>query len=101
MAFWQASKMQLAAFRPGIMSAVEIGEQLIMVCMEIAPEQRDDGHEHVFDQCGIVLAGEIEMFIGTDRRLLCAGDCYFIPAGQRHGWRTFAGLVKLFDITLK
>ena len=44
MAFWQAITMQLAAFRPGIMSAAEIGEQLIMVCMEIAPEQRDDGH---------------------------------------------------------
>ena len=48
-----------------------------MACMEIGPEMEDKGHEHSFDQCGIVTHGEIEMFIENDRRILKAMDTYF------------------------
>jgi hypothetical protein len=59
----------LEEFRPGIMSKAEFGDNLIMVCMEIGAGREDTGHKHAFDQCGIVLEGQIEMFIGADRRL--------------------------------
>jgi len=68
MAFWNLGALQLEAFRPGIMSKAELGNDLIMVCMEIAPGKEDSGHTHAFDQCGIVLEGQVEMFIGDDRR---------------------------------
>jgi hypothetical protein len=47
--------LQLEEFGPGINSKAEIGDNLTMVCMEIGPHKEDTGHEHPFDQCGIVL----------------------------------------------
>jgi quercetin dioxygenase-like cupin family protein len=101
MAFWNVNTLQLEAFRPGMMSKAEIGDNLIMVCMQIGQGEEDTGHEHPFDQCGIVLEGRIEMFVGQERRLLTANECYFIPSGERHGWKTFDKAVKILDISLK
>ena len=100
MAFWHIDTLQLQEFRPGIMSRAEIGTNLTMVCMEVGAGQEDFGHEHAFDQCGLVLAGGIEMFIGEERKTLGRDESYFIPAGTRHGWKTFNDPVKLLDICL-
>jgi quercetin dioxygenase-like cupin family protein len=101
MAFWDLDNLPLQAFRPGIMSKAEIGDSLIMVCMQIDPGKEDRGHEHAFDQCGIVLTGQIEMFVGQEHKVLDAGNCYFIPSGSHHGWKTFDKPVKILDISLK
>ncbi len=101
MAFWNLGTLQLEEFRPGIKSKAEIGNNLIMVCMQIGQGEEDIGHEHSFDQCGIVLEGQIEMFAGQERQLLNTNDCYFIPSGERHGWKTFDKPVTVLDISLK
>jgi quercetin dioxygenase-like cupin family protein len=101
MTFWNLNTLRLAEFRPGIKSTAEIGSNLIMVCMEIAPGREDAGHKHSFDQCGLVLEGRIEMFIGEERRLLAPQECYFIPSGEVHGWKTFDEPARILDITLK
>ena len=101
MSFWNLDDMELEQFRPGVMSKAQIGESLIMVCMQIDAGMEDAGHEHLFDQCGIVLEGEIEMFAGEERQLLKPNACYFIPSGRRHGWKTFDKPVKVLDISLK
>lgn len=101
MAFWDLNTLVLEKFRPGIVSKAELGNDLIMVCMEIAANMEDAGHVHTFDQCGVVLEGKIEMFVGDDRRLLHAHHSYFIPAGARHGWKTFDAAATLLDVTVK
>ncbi len=101
MAFWTLSTLKLEEFRPGIMSKAEIGNNLVMVFMQIDQGKEDTGHEHSFDQCGIVIEGQMEMFVGKKRRLLTANECYFVPSGRRHGWKTFDGPVKILDISLK
>jgi quercetin dioxygenase-like cupin family protein len=101
MAFWNLETIELAEFRPGIMSKVEIGDNLIMACMEIGPGKEDIGHKHPFDQCGIVLEGQIEMFAGKERRKLKSNETYFIPSGEQHGWKTFNKTVKILDISFK
>jgi len=101
MGIWNLSTLQLEEFRPGIMSKAEIGENLIMVCMEIGPGKEDTGHEHPFDQCGVVLDGQIEMFIGDEYNTLNSNESYFIPAGVRHGWKTFTEPVRLLDVSGK
>ncbi len=101
MAFWDLSAIQLKEFRPGIMSLAEMGENLIMVCMEIAPGMEDPGHAHPFDQCGLVLQGEIEMFVEEERRVVRQNQAYFLPAGKRHGWKTFQAPVRILDVSLK
>jgi quercetin dioxygenase-like cupin family protein len=101
MTFWNIVDLKLDEFRPGINSKAEIGDDLIMVCMEIGPGKEDAGHEHPFDQCGIVLQGQIEMFIGDERRILNTNETYFIPSGKLHGWKTFDNRVLLLDVSLK
>lgn len=99
MAFWNLATLELEEFRPGIMSRAEIGDDLIMVCMEIAPGKEDSGHKHVFDQCGIILEGQMELFIGKERKILKPGQAFFIPSGEHHGWKTFDSPVKVMDIS--
>jgi len=101
MAFWNLAAIDLEQFRPGILSKAHIGDGLIMACMEIGPGMEDAGHEHPFDQCGIVLEGKIQMFVGDDVKVLGASEAYFIPAGQRHGWKTFEKPVKILDVSRK
>ena len=100
MTFWNLGSLQLEEFRPGILSKAEFGDTLIMVCMEIEPEKEDTGHKHNFDQCGIVLGGQIEMYIGKERKLLSPNEAYFIPSGVQHGWKTLDKPVRLLDISL-
>lgn len=101
MSFWNLGTLNLEPFRPGIMSKAQIGGNLIMVCMQIDQGKEDTGHEHPFDQCGIVLEGNIEMFVDQERRVLNANECYFIPSGHRHGWKTFDQPVRILDISAK
>ena len=96
-----AKNAALADFRPGIKSKVELGSRLIMAIMEIGAGKEDRGHEHPFEQCGIVIEGEIEMFLGDERLLLGPMDTYFIPAGLFHGWKTTASRVRLLDVSGK
>ncbi len=100
MAFWNLGSIKLEEFRPGIMSKAQIGDNLIMVYMQISQGKEDTGHEHSFDQCGIVLEGQIEMFVSQERQLLNANECYFIPSGERHGWKTFDKPATVLDISL-
>jgi quercetin dioxygenase-like cupin family protein len=101
MAFWDLNTLRLEQFRPGILSKAEMGENLIMVCMEIGPGKEDLGHTHPFDQCGVVLEGEIEMVIGEERKVLHPKEAYFIPSGTPHGWKTFSAPARILDVSLK
>jgi mannose-6-phosphate isomerase-like protein (cupin superfamily) len=101
MAFWNSAELQLEEFRPGILSKAEIGSNLIMACMEIGPNQEDAGHEHIFEQCGIVLEGYIEMFIEDEYMTLGPNQCYFIRSGALHGWKTGAKPVRILDVSAK
>ena len=100
MSFWTLENLKLAEFRPGIFSKAEIGEKLIMVCMKIDAHKEDLGHAHPFDQCGIVVQGQIEMFVGDERKKISENETYFIPAGVKHGWKTSDKPVKILDISI-
>ena len=72
-----------------------------MVFMEIEAGKEDTGHRHQHDQCGIILSGKIHMFIGEVSRTLTSDESYFIPAGVKHGWKTFDKPVRLLDVSIK
>jgi len=101
MAFWDLKTLKLEEFRPGIQSKVETGAGLIMAFMDIAPQKEGAAHSHPFDQCGIVVEGEIEIAIAEEKRTLKPMMAYFIRAGENHNWKTHDSTAKILDITVK
>ena len=101
MGFWNLRTLRLDEFRPGIFSKVEAGSNLMMAIMEISPNKEGVEHQHPFDQCGMVVEGEIEMSIGEEKKLLRPMETYFIPAGISHNWKTAQSSAKILDIVLK
>jgi quercetin dioxygenase-like cupin family protein len=101
MGFWNLKTLKLDEFRPGIWSKIESGKNLTMAVMEIAPNKEGAAHEHPFDQCGVVVEGEIEMSIGEEKKLLKSLETYFIPAGIKHNWKTAVLSAKILDVVVK
>jgi quercetin dioxygenase-like cupin family protein len=101
MGFWDLKTLKLDEFRPGILSKAESGENLTMAFMKIAPNKEGVAHDHPFDQCGVVIEGEIEMSMGEEEKLLKPMETYFIPAGVKHNWKTAGLPAKILDIVVK
>jgi len=101
MGFWDLKTLKLDEFRPGIWSKLESGKNLTMAVMEITPNKEGTAHDHPFDQCGIVLEGEIEMAIGEEKKLLKPMGTYFIPEGVKHNWKTNSSSAKILDVVVK
>jgi len=101
MGFWDLKTLTLDEFRPGIWSKLESGTHLTMAFMEIAPNKEGIAHDHPFDQCGVVIEGEIEMSVGEEKKLMGPMETYFIPAGIRHNWKTTSSPAKILDIVAK
>jgi quercetin dioxygenase-like cupin family protein len=80
---------------------VEVGANLTLAFMEIAADKEGIAHAHNFDQCGIVIEGEIEMSLGEEKKVLRGMETYFIPAGTNHNWKTFGSLAKILDVVVK
>ena len=101
MGFWDLKSLKLDEFRPGIWSKVESGKNLTMAFMEISANKEGMAHDHPFDQCGVVIDGEIEISIGDEKKLLALMETYFIPAGVTHNWKTVALPAKILDVVIK
>jgi len=101
MGFWDLKKLKLDEFRPGIRSKLESGSNLTMAFMEIVPNKEGTAHDHPFDQCGVVIEGEIEMSVGEEKKSLRSMETYFIPAGIKHNWKTMSSPAKILDIVVK
>lgn len=101
MGYWNLKTLKLDEFRPGIWSKLESGSNLTMAFMEIAPNKEGVAHTHPFDQCGIVIEGEIEMSLGEEKKLLKPMETYFIQAGVEHNWKTAASSARILDIASK
>ena len=101
MSFWNLKTLKLDEFRLGILSKIESGKNLTMAFMEIVPNKEGTAHEHPFDQCGVVIEGEIEMSMGEEKKLLRPLETYFIPAGLKHNWKTLSSSAKILDLVVK
>jgi quercetin dioxygenase-like cupin family protein len=54
-------------------------------------------HSHPHEQFGYVIKGGFDMVINNERATLKAGDCYFIPSDQPHGF-TALGDTEAIDV---
>jgi quercetin dioxygenase-like cupin family protein len=52
-------------------------------------------HNHMNDQVGYVVSGELEMTIGGQTRVCTAGESYAIPGGIMHSARAITDVVAI------
>ncbi len=68
----------------GVLARTVEGERMSFAVVELAPDGRVDEHHHPNEQIGIVLSGSLTFTIGSETRVLRAGDTYNIPGGVPH-----------------
>lgn len=79
---------------PGIRGWKVAGSDGLVVFFEIAPGAVLPEHAHCL-QWGFVIEGEIELTIGTHKRVYRKGDTYTIPEGVPHSGRIEKGCLAM------
>lgn len=79
----------------GVHAYLSQGENHQIIFMHFDKDVELPEHAHAA-QWGIVLEGKIELTIGGVKNTFENGDRYFIPEGEKHSGRIFAGYA---DIT--
>jgi quercetin dioxygenase-like cupin family protein len=83
---------------PGVTARLIWGEKIMLSFLEFQAGSSIPLHTHPHEQAGVVLAGELEFVIAGQRKVLKAGDTYFIPGGVEHGVPRVAGPARALDI---
>ncbi len=78
-------------FVKGVMIKPLAGQHVMMIAAELAPDADVPTHSHPHEQIGMVIEGELEFWIGDERRTLRPGDMFMIPGGVPHGARAGKG----------
>ena len=80
----------LAGFSPapGVTVRVVPGQLLMISWIRIEPHRQVPIHHHPNEQIGTVLAGSLELTIGTEVRQLGVGAAFVIPPDVPHGATT-------------
>jgi quercetin dioxygenase-like cupin family protein len=84
MYFYDRASMQEHHQVGGGRRYVASGDRMMMMLLELPPGAVVPMHSHPHEQLGIVLEGEFELIIGSERRDMKAGDMYIIPGGVPH-----------------
>ena len=83
---------------PGVYLRILPGDQLMFSIVRFEPHARVQTHQHPHEQIGFVLDGELELWIGDERRRLGRGDMYTIPSNVPHGAATGGGDCIVVDV---
>lgn len=76
------------AMMEGVHLRILPGEKLMFSVVRFEPNSTVPTHQHPHEQLGIILEGEMELWINDDRRTLRRGDAYVIPSNVPHGGET-------------
>lgn len=69
---------------PGIRIRTFWQDKMLVSVVDLEPGATVPAHNHVYEQSGTVISGEMDMTIDGETRTLKAGDCYIIPGGIDH-----------------
>jgi len=95
--FQQISTLAERKIRDGVYLRVLAGAELMFTIVRFEPNATVPTHQHPHEQLGFILDGELEMWIGADRRQLRRGDVYAIPPNVPHGAKTHGTTAQVLD----
>lgn len=82
----------------GILARTFWGEQMLMAVVDLEPNAYLPRHDHVHEQVGVVIEGELTLTIGDETRTVKPGEIYIIPGGTEHEARTGDQPAKVMDV---
>lgn len=97
MYFYDRASMQEHHQVGGGLRYVACGERMMML-LELPPGATVPTHGHPHEQLGIVLEGEFELVVGSERRHMQAGDMHIIPGGVPHQAVGSEEKARFFDV---
>src|SRR5262245_6477208 len=98
MPFIDWNQVPVQQLGPGVRLRTPHGERIMLSLVEIDAGAVVPAHAHPHEQAGIVLAGQLELTIAGETRLLGPGEAYLIPGGHTHSARAPAGPCRALDI---
>lgn len=84
MYFYDRNNMRKKELVPGTTANLAWGEKIMLSLVEIGPGSVVPMHSHPHEQAGMVVEGEFDFVIGTERKRVRPGDMYIIPGGVQH-----------------
>lgn len=96
--FQHIDKLPERELRPGVYLRILPGASMMFSVVRFEPHATVETHQHPHEQLGIVLEGELEMWIGDTRRQLRQGDAYTIPSNLPHGGQTHNATALVLDV---
>lgn len=86
--FDQFGKLPEREVLKGVHLRVLPGDKLMFSFVRFERHSIVPTHQHPHEQIGVILEGEMELWISDDRRTLRRGDVYAIPSNVPHGGET-------------
>ena len=70
--------------REGVKARAVTGERMTLAVVDLEPNATVPEHKHDNEQLGFVINGSITMRVGSEKRVLRAGETYTIPSNVPH-----------------
>jgi len=83
---------------PGVHIRTCAAEKMMLSVVDLRPHAVVEEHSHPHEQVGMVLEGKALFIIGTEQKVLQAGDLYRIPGHTPHKVIALADPVRALDI---
>jgi len=87
LSFFNVNELLAIEMLPGIFRKAVWLDGVMMTFFEMEPQSEIPAHDHPNEQITYILAGELEITVGSETRVLRAGDGVCVPSGTRHGAR--------------
>ncbi len=83
-AFRSLAELDVLPIWGGVVARAVEGKEMTFAVVELGPNTVVAPHQHPNEQMGIVARGSLRFTVGTESRVLHAGDTYSIPGGMLH-----------------
>ena len=97
MGFFKVEDLVETQMLPGIQRRAVWMEGVMLTFFTLAPHAVVPEHAHPNEQITVVTRGAMAFTLGTERRVLRAGDGVTIPPGVRHGAQILGESTEAYD----
>jgi quercetin dioxygenase-like cupin family protein len=82
----------------GIERQMVVGQNIMVCRLKFAPFVVTPEHSHVHEQMTLVMQGKVKFIVGSEERIVSAGDVLHFPSNFWHGATMLDEEVVLIDI---